>query len=85
LEIHHQDQGKVEQMRAPDGRLVPGYPYSYFHDYRTYFEHELGWACVIDAHLPVGEGDLLETYRLNLFAPRADVFAKILTYPFRFK
>jgi SAM-dependent methyltransferase len=85
LEIHHHSPGKVQQMRAPDGSPVPGYPYSYFHDYRAYFERELGWACVIDAHLPVGDGDLLETYRLNVFAPQADVFAKILTNPIRFK
>lgn len=85
LEIHHETQGKVQQMRASDGSPVPGYPYSYFHDYRAYFERKLEWACVLDAHVPAGTADLLETYRLYVFAPEADVFGTIMTHPFQFK
>jgi SAM-dependent methyltransferase len=70
LEIAGEPEGRVAKMIDEHGRLVDGYPYSYFHDYRRRFERELGCPCLVDVYLPMARGNLLDFYRLYVFATR---------------
>lgn len=44
------------------------YRYSYIHDYRHECERKFGARCLIDAHFPIGEDNLLDLYRLYVFS-----------------
>jgi len=70
LEITHSVDGKVVTMADESGKAIEGYPFSYFHNYRKIFEETLGCPCLLDAYVPVGTGNLLELYRLYVFATR---------------
>lgn len=70
LEIVGPETGKALTMRNEQGEVIPGYPYTYFHDYRATFERKLGCPCILDAYVPVGRTNLLEYYRLHVFAVR---------------
>lgn len=60
--------GKVTAMTDARGRRVAAAPFCYIHDYRRTFESGLGWTNVADFACPAGCGDLLETYRVFVFA-----------------
>jgi SAM-dependent methyltransferase len=68
LEIAGDESGKATKMVGADGKQIAGYPFTYFHDYRQRIERELGHPCVLDAYFPVGTSNLLEFYRLYVFA-----------------
>ena len=70
LEITHSVEGKVVTMADESGKAIEGYPFSYFHNYRKVFEETLGCPCLLDAYVPVGTSNLLELYRLYVFATR---------------
>ncbi len=68
LEIVSETLGRATEMTDAEGRRSPGYPFSYFHDYRYEFERKSGCTCLLDAYVPVSKGNLLDCYRLYLFS-----------------
>ena len=72
-EICHKRSGKIIRMQSPEGEIVDGYPFSYFHDYRMKFEAMNCWN-VMDVALPAFRGNLGEFYRLQIFTKRHDLF-----------
>jgi SAM-dependent methyltransferase len=70
-EICHDKIGKIEEMQDAEGKVVEGYPFSYFHDYRRLFTDAGCWL-LLDAAVPGFVGNLGEFYRLQVYA-RQDV------------
>jgi SAM-dependent methyltransferase len=76
-EICHEQTGRIELMQDPQGRVVDGYPFSYFHDYRKLFAQAGCWL-VLDAAVPAFVGNLGEFYRLQIHARRESDFGENL-------
>lgn len=64
-EICNDQTGKIEAMQDAGGNIVDGYPFSYFHDYRSLFAKAGCWL-LLDAALPAFSGSLGEFYRLQV-------------------
>jgi SAM-dependent methyltransferase len=67
FEIVHERCGKITRMTSHTGEVVPGYPFSYFHDYPQLFASAGAWK-VLEVSMPAFIGNLGEFYRLMLFS-----------------
>lgn len=76
-EICHDKTGKIEAMLDADGKVVDGYPFSYFHDYRRLFADAGCWL-ILDAAVPAFAGNLGEFYRLQVHGRQEDDFGKTI-------
>lgn len=68
-EIVHEKEGKVIKMTSENNELIPGYPFSYFHNYDLLFRKSGAWK-VIEAVVPAFKGTLGVYYRLFLFTKK---------------
>jgi SAM-dependent methyltransferase len=76
-EICHEKTGKIEEMQDADGKIVKGYPFSYFHDYRKLFADAGCWL-VLDAAVPAFAGNLGEFYRLQVHDRQGGDFGRAI-------
>jgi len=76
-EICHDKTGKIEAMQDANGKVVEGYPFSYFHDYRRLFADAGCWL-VLDAAVPGFAGNLGEFYRLQVYGRQEEDFGKTI-------
>ena len=72
-EICHDKTGKIEAMQDAAGKIISGYSYSYFHDYRRLFANAGCWM-LLDAAIPAYAGNLGEFYRLQVHSLQYDAF-----------
>jgi SAM-dependent methyltransferase len=72
-EICHDKTGKIESMQDAAGEVIEGYPFSYFHDYRSLFANAGCWL-LLDAAVPAFPGNLGEFYRLQVHSKQPSTF-----------
>jgi SAM-dependent methyltransferase len=78
-EICHDKTGKIDAMQDADGKIIDGYPFSYFHDYRNLFANAGCWL-LLDAAVPAFPGSLGEFYRLQVHSKQQAFGSTILRH-----